>query len=44
MKKNDTLNEKILKPKKATVDFLLNYSRNLNVLTGLSKNYLVSKN
>lgn len=44
MKKNDTLNEKLLKPKKNTVDFLLNYSRNLKVLNGRSTNYLVSKN
>ena len=44
MKKNDTLNEKLLKPKKQTIDFLLSYSKNLAVLKTKSKNLTVSKN
>ncbi|WP_312818508.1 hypothetical protein [Kaistella carnis] len=44
MKKNDTLNEKLLKPKKETIDFLLTYSKNLNVLKSKSKIHIVSKN
>lgn len=44
MKKNDSLKVKTLKPKKQTIDFLLNYSKNLNVLKIKDKNYPVSKN
>ncbi len=32
MKKIDTLNEKLLKPKKQTIDFLLSYSKSIAVL------------
>ena len=44
MKKIDTLNEKLLKPKKQAIDFLLNYSKNIAVLKTKSKNQIVSKN
>lgn len=44
MKKNDTLNEKLLKPKKQIIDFLLSYSRSIAVLKTKSKNQIVSKN
>ncbi len=44
MKKNDTLNEKLLKPPKKTIDFLLSYSRSISVLKTKSKNQIVSKN
>ena len=44
MKKIDTLNEKQLKPKKQTIDFLLNYSKNIAVLKTKSKNQIVPKN
>ncbi|ACU06648.1 hypothetical protein FIC_00173 [Flavobacteriaceae bacterium 3519-10] len=44
MKKNDTLNEKLLKPKKATIDFLLSYSKSMHVLKTKSKNQIVAKN
>ncbi len=44
MKKNDTLNEKLLKPQKKTIDFLLSYSRSISVLKTKSKNQIVSKN
>lgn len=44
MKKNDTLNEKLLKPKKETINFLLNYSKSIGVLKSKGRNYIVSKN
>ena len=44
MKKNDTLKEGLLKPKKTTIDFLLTYSRSLDVLKSKSKIHVVSKN
>ncbi len=44
MKKNDTLNENLLKPKRQTVDFLLNYSKSIVVLKTTSKNHIVSQN
>lgn len=45
MKKNDTLTKKALAPKKEIIDFLLNYSKNLQTMkikTG--KMVLVTKN
>lgn len=42
MKKNDSLKVKTLKPKKQTIDFLLNFSKSLEIVK--SKNYPVSKN
>ncbi|WP_262483922.1 hypothetical protein [Chryseobacterium sp. ERMR1:04] len=44
MKKNDSLKVKALKPKKETIDFLLNFSKNIDVAKTKSKNYLISKN
>ncbi len=44
MKKNDSLKVKTLKPKKQTIDFLLNFSKNLEVVKSKSKNYPISKN
>jgi len=44
MRKNDSLKVKTLKPKKETIDFLLNFSKNLEVLKIKDKNYPISKN
>ncbi|WP_262493280.1 hypothetical protein [Kaistella palustris] len=44
MKKNDTLNQNLLKPKRQTVDFLLSYSRSIAVLKTSGKSQTVSKN
>ncbi|RKS96846.1 hypothetical protein BCF58_3281 [Chryseobacterium defluvii] len=44
MRKNDSLKEKTLKPKKQTIDFLLNFSKNLEVVKTKNKNYPISKN
>ncbi len=44
MKKNDSLKVKTLKPKKQTVDFLLSFSKNLEIAKIKNKNYSISKN
>lgn len=44
MKKNDSLKVKTLKPKKQTIDFLLNFSKSIEVVKSKSKNYPISKN
>lgn len=44
MKKNDSLKVKTLKPKKETIDFLLNYSKSLELVKSKSKNFPISKN
>lgn len=44
MKKNDTLNEKLLKPKKQTVDFLLRFSKSIAVLKTPYKSEVIAKN
>ncbi len=44
MRKNDSLKVTTLKPKKQTIEFLLNFSKNLEVITAKSKNYPISKN
>ena len=45
MRKNDTLTTKALMPKKEIIDFLLNYSKNIQaVKTKNRKIILVSKN
>ncbi|SHL16481.1 hypothetical protein SAMN05444267_101313 [Chryseobacterium polytrichastri] len=44
MKKNDSLKVKALKPKKEIIDFLLNFSKNIDVVKTKSKNYPISKN
>ncbi|MBP1166832.1 MULTISPECIES: hypothetical protein [Chryseobacterium] len=44
MKKNDSLKVKTLKPKKQTIDFLLNFSKSLEIVKSKSKNYPITKN
>jgi len=44
MRKNDSLKVKTLKPKKQTIDFLLNFSKNLEVIKANNKNFPISKN
>ncbi len=44
MKKNDSLKVKTLKPKKQTIDFLLSYSKSLEVVKTRARNYPISKN
>ena len=44
MKKNDTLKTELLKPKKQTIDFLLSFSKSIEVLKFQSRIHLVSKN
>ncbi|WP_374363183.1 hypothetical protein [Cloacibacterium sp.] len=44
MKKNYTLKVPILKPKKSTIDFLLNFSKSVAVINANNMKYLVSKN
>ncbi|MFC5875358.1 hypothetical protein SAMN05443633_10671 [Chryseobacterium arachidis] len=44
MRKNDSLKVKALKPKKQTIDFLLNFSKSVEVVKTKSKNYPISKN
>lgn len=44
MKKNDTLNEKLLKPKKQTISFLLSFSKSISVLNTKTKGHVLCKN
>ncbi|MDR6129682.1 hypothetical protein [Chryseobacterium sp. SORGH_AS_1175] len=44
MRKNDSLKVKTLKPKKQTIEFLLSYSKSLEVVKVREKNYPISKN
>jgi hypothetical protein len=44
MRKNDSLKVKTLKPKKQTIEFLLNFSKNLEVIKTKTKNFPISKN
>lgn len=44
MKKNDSLKVKTLKPKKETIEFLLSYSKSLEIIKTKAKNYPISKN
>ncbi len=44
MRKNDPLKVKALKPKKQTIEFLLNFSKSVEVVKAKGKNYPVSKN
>lgn len=44
MKENDALKEKVLKPKKQTIDFLIQYSRSIEMVKGKRKSFLISKN
>lgn len=44
MKNNDSLKSKSLKPKKQTVDFLLNFSKSLEVIKVKDSHIHLSKN
>lgn len=44
MKKNDTLKAKILKPKKQTIDFLLGFSKGIEVMMLKNKSFIITKN
>lgn len=44
MKKLDTLNKNLLQPRKATVEFLLKYSKNIATVSLKQRLLLVSKN
>ena len=44
MKKNDTLNAKLLKPKKQTIDFLIQFSKSIQVLKAKNLYLVISKN
>jgi hypothetical protein len=44
MKNNDSLKLKSLKPKKQTIDFLLNFSKNLEVVKIKNNHIHLSKN
>jgi len=44
MRKNDSLKVKTLKPKKQTIEFLLSFSKNLEIVKTKNKNYPISKN
>lgn len=44
MKKNYSVKTSTLNPKKTTVDFLLNFSKSIAVITTKNKKYIISKN
>lgn len=44
MKNNDSLKAKSLKPKKQTIDFLLNFSKSLEVIKVKDSSIHISKN
>jgi hypothetical protein len=44
MKKNYSFKNEISTPKKATIDFLLNFSKSIFVIRTQNKNFIVSKN
>lgn len=44
MKKNYNLNTTVLTPKKATVDFLLSFSKSIAVIRTKKQSFVVSKN
>ncbi len=44
MKNNYSLKNPVLNPKKSTVNFLLNYSKSIAVLTLNEKKFIISKN
>ena len=44
MKNNYSLKTLVLKPKKSTVNFLLNFSKSIAVLTSNEKKFIISKN
>ncbi|MDQ0592500.1 hypothetical protein QFZ37_000869 [Chryseobacterium ginsenosidimutans] len=44
MRKNDSLKVKTLKPKKQTIEFLLSFSKNLEIVKSKNKSYPIFKN
>ena len=44
MKKYYTLKKPYLSPKKTTIDFLLNFSKSIVVISSKNQNFIVSKN
>lgn len=44
MKKNDTLKKTILKPKRQTIDFLLKFSKSLEIIKIKDRSFLIVKN
>ena len=44
MKKNDSLKQKVLKPRKQTIDFLLSFSKSIDVVKIKNTPYHISKN
>lgn len=44
MKKNDSLKQKLLKPKRQTIDFLLSYSKSIALLKIGTKHQIVFQN
>lgn len=44
MKKIDSLNTKMLKPKKGTIQFLLNFSKSIEVVKMPNKKMVINKN
>lgn len=44
MKKIDTLNQKLLKPRRQTISFLMSYSSSIDVLKTKSTTLIVHKN
>lgn len=44
MKKNDILKKTVLKPKKQIIDFLLNYSKSIEVVKCKTRTHILIKN
>ncbi|MDO5616435.1 MAG: hypothetical protein Q4G16_09605 [Cruoricaptor ignavus] len=44
MKNLDTLNKNKLKPKSTTIDFILNFSKSIELVKGKNKTFLITKN
>jgi len=44
MRKNDSLKATTLKPKKQTIEFLLSFSKSLEIVKTKTKDYPISKN
>lgn len=44
MKNNDSLNVKLLEPKRKTIDFILNFSKAISVLKIKNKSFVLVKN
>lgn len=44
MKNNDSLNFKLLEPKRKTINFILNYSKGISILKIKDKSFILLKN